>query len=69
MKTKINWILIILFQELLFPDVHQEQNMSEGLKHELASGVRYDSLFLAYTLECLKRFSMCIAGILTIKDY
>ena len=46
MKTKINWILIILISGIIISGCSPRAKYERRLKHELASGVRYDSLFL-----------------------
>lgn len=46
MKTRINWILIILISGIIISGCSPRAKYERRLKHELASGVRYDSLFL-----------------------
>jgi hypothetical protein len=45
MKTKIDWILIILISGIIISGCSPRAKYERRLKHELASGVRYDSLF------------------------
>jgi hypothetical protein len=45
MKTRINWILIILISGIIISGCSPRAKYERRLKHELASGVRYDSLF------------------------
>jgi hypothetical protein len=46
MKTRIDWILIILISGIIISGCSPRSEYDRRLKHELASGVRYDSLFL-----------------------
>jgi hypothetical protein len=46
MKTRIDWILMILISGLVISGCSPRAKYERRLKHELASGVRYDSLFL-----------------------
>lgn len=46
MKTKIEWVLIILISGIIISGCSPRAKYERKLKHELASGVRYDSLFL-----------------------
>jgi hypothetical protein len=45
MKTRIDWILIILISGIMISGCSPRAKYERRLKHELASGVRYDSLF------------------------
>jgi hypothetical protein len=46
MKTRIDWILMILISGFIISGCSPRAKYERRLKHELASGVRYDSLFL-----------------------
>jgi hypothetical protein len=46
MKTRIDWILMILISGIIISGCSPRAKYERRLKHELASGVRYDSLFL-----------------------
>jgi hypothetical protein len=46
MKTRIDWILMIVISGFIISGCSPRSNYERRLKHELASGVRYDSLFL-----------------------
>jgi hypothetical protein len=46
MKTRIDWILIILISGIIISGCSPRAKYERRLKHELSSGVRYDSLFL-----------------------
>lgn len=46
MKTKLNWILMIIISGFIISGCSPRSKYERRLKHELASGVRYDSLFL-----------------------
>jgi len=46
MKTKINFILMILISGFIISGCTPRAKYERRLKHELASGIRYDSLFL-----------------------
>jgi hypothetical protein len=46
MKTRIDLILIIVILGIIFSGCSPRAKYERKLKHELASGVRYDSLFL-----------------------
>ena len=46
MKTRIDWILMILISGFIISGCSPRSKYEHRLKHELASGVRYDSLFL-----------------------
>ena len=46
MKTRIDWILMILISGILISGCSPRAKYERMLKHELATGVRYDSLFL-----------------------
>jgi hypothetical protein len=46
MKTRTNWLLLLLISGLLISGCSPRAKYERRLKQELASGVRYDSLFL-----------------------
>jgi len=46
MKTKLNWILMIVISGSIISGCSPRSKYERRLKHELASGIRYDSLFL-----------------------
>jgi hypothetical protein len=46
MKTRINWLLMILISVSVISGCSPKTKYERMLKHELASGVRYDSLFM-----------------------
>jgi hypothetical protein len=46
MKTKILWLMPVLIYVLIISGCSQKTKYDRMLKHELASGVRYDSLFM-----------------------
>ena len=46
MKTRTNWLLLILISVFIISGCSQRAKYERMLKHELASGIRYDSLFL-----------------------
>jgi hypothetical protein len=46
MKTRIDWILMILISGIIISGCSPRTKYERRLKHELASGVRYDSIFL-----------------------
>lgn len=46
MKTRLNWIFMIVISGIIFSGCSPRAKYERMLKHELASGVRYDSLFL-----------------------
>ena len=46
MKTRIDWILIILISGIIISGCTPRSRYENRLQHELASGVKYDSLFL-----------------------
>ena len=46
MKTNLNWILMIVISGIIISGCSPRSKYERMLKHELASGVRYDSLFL-----------------------
>ena len=46
MKTRINWLLMILISASVISGCSPKTKYERMLKHELASGVRYDSLFM-----------------------
>jgi hypothetical protein len=46
MKTRVDWILMILISGFIISGCSPRAKYERRLKHELASGVRYDSLFL-----------------------
>lgn len=46
MKTKVDWILMILISGFIISGCSPRAKYERRLKHELASGVKYDSLFL-----------------------
>jgi len=46
MKTKLNWLLMIVISGFIISGCSPRSKYERRLKHELASGVRYDSLFL-----------------------
>lgn len=46
MKTRIDWILMIVISGIIISGCSPRAKYERRLKHELASGVRYDSLFL-----------------------
>jgi hypothetical protein len=46
MKTRINWILIIILSGIIISGCSPKAKYDRMVAHELASGVRYDSLFL-----------------------
>jgi hypothetical protein len=46
MKTRIDWILLFLISGIIIAGCSPRTKYEHRLKHELARGVRYDSLFL-----------------------
>lgn len=46
MKTRIDWILIIVISGVIISGCSPRAKYERRLKQELASGIRYDSLFL-----------------------
>jgi hypothetical protein len=46
MKTRIDWLMLLLISGCLISGCSPKAKYDRILKHELASGVRYDSLFL-----------------------
>jgi hypothetical protein len=46
MKTRLNWILVIIISGLIISGCSPRAKYDRMLKRELASGVKYDSLFL-----------------------
>ena len=46
MKTRTNWLLLLLISGFIISGCSPRAKYERRLKHELASGVRYDSLFL-----------------------
>ena len=50
MKTRIDWILMIVISGFIISGCSPRSKYERRLKYELASGVRYDSLFLGLYL-------------------
>jgi hypothetical protein len=48
MKTRIIWLLMILISGSVISGCSPRTKYERKLKHELASGVRYDSLFMGF---------------------
>jgi hypothetical protein len=46
MKTRIDWILMIIISGFIISGCSPRSKYERRLNHELASGVRYDSLFM-----------------------
>src|SRR5450759_2009606 len=46
MQTRTNWLLLLLISGFIISGCSPRAKYERRLKHELASGVRYDSLFL-----------------------
>ena len=46
MKTRINWLLLLLISGFIISGCSPKAKYERRLKHELASGVRNDSLFM-----------------------
>jgi hypothetical protein len=46
MKTRTNWLLLLLISGFIFSGCSPRAKYERRLNHELARGVRYDSLFL-----------------------
>ena len=46
MKTRIEWLMLLLISGCIISGCSPRSKYERRLKHELASGVRYDSLFM-----------------------
>lgn len=50
MKTRIEWLLLLLISGCILYGCSPKAKYEKMLKHELASGIRYDSLFMGIYL-------------------